>query len=446
MFPSLCAIYRERKHFRKLRSAAILVLLASGGALAARAATLCVNPRGTSGCKSTITEAVNAASPGDTIVIAPGTYKEDVVITQSVSLIGSSQATIIDASGLSNGIFINGMSAAPGVGVSNIVISGITVRNANFEGILVANASDVSLTGNLVRDNDKALDVSAGACNGIDTSFETNEQDDCGEGIHLMGVNHSILVRNEVTHNSGGILISDETGPNDHNLISGNFVHANVYDCGITLASHGPAALTAAKGPFGVWYNTISRNVSMGNGTMAAGVGIFAPAPGNINTGNVVTGNDIVDNGATGVAMHNHAAPPGAPPVNLNDNVIVENHFSGNGPDNPGAPTSGPTGINIFSVAPITGTVISQNTFDNEAIDVGFDGPASSEVSVHFNDLSAGTGIDNLGAGAVDATENWWNCHGGPGASGRCATVMGSGVTTSPWLMSPFESDNHFDR
>jgi hypothetical protein len=437
---TLCVFRALKFNPSRLRIAAVLVVLSCCGALIANAATLCVNPGGTSGCKTTITAAVNAAMPGDTVLIAPGTYAEDVVIKQSISLIGSNRATVINATGLSNGIFINGMSSEPGIGVWGVVISGITVRNANFEGILVANASDVTLTGNLVTDNDKSLNVSAGTCTGINTGFETNEQEDCGEGIHLMGVEQSTILRNEVANNSGGMLISDETGPNSHNLISENFVHDNVYDCGITLASHAPAAATGATGAFGVWYNTISHNVSMGNGTKAAGagVGIFAPGPGNTNTGNVVIDNQIVNNGATGVAMHNHAAPPGAPPFNLNNNTIVGNWFSGNGPDNPGAPTPGPTAINIFSMGPITGTVVTQNTFANEAIDVGFSAPGG-QVNVHFNDFSAGIAVDNLGAGTVDATENWWNCALGPGATGRCATVNGSGVTTSPWLFYPFD-------
>lgn len=443
MFPALIGIPPLRVNPKWLRIAAGLVVFCGCGALVANAATLCVNPGGTSGCKTTITAAVNAASAGDTILVAPGTYKEDVHIKQSVSLIGANRWTVIDASGLPNGIFIDGMASAPASGVWHVVVSGITVRNANFEGILVANASDVSLIGNRITGNDKALDASAGTCNNIDTSFETNEGQDCGEGIHLMGVNHSTILRNEVAHNAGGILVSDETGPNDHNLISENIVRDNVYDCGITLASHGRAKFLTAGPSFGVWYNTISRNASIGNGTKAAGagVGIFAPGPGSTDTGNVVIDNLIRDNGATGVAMHNHAAPPGAPAFNLNDNVIAGNHFSGNGPDNPGAPTPGPTAINILSKGPITGTVISQNTFDHEAIDVGFNAPSSGELNVHFNDFSSGIAIYNLGAGTVNATENWWNCGGGPGATGRCATVTGSGVATSPWLTEPFDSD-----
>jgi len=43
-----------------------------------QAATLCVNPTGSSGCQTTIGKAVTAASAGDTVQVAAGTYKEDV--------------------------------------------------------------------------------------------------------------------------------------------------------------------------------------------------------------------------------------------------------------------------------------------------------------------------------------------------------------------------------
>ena len=435
---SLHLVSRTTIHRVRLIAAGVAGLAMTGLAVSASAATLCVNPNGSHGCSATIGAAVAAASPGDVIQVWPGVYTEQVTITKSLSLLGVwPQGAIIDATGLANGIWVDGMSAAPNAGVANVVISGLTVRNANFEGILLTNATNVTLVGNEVTDNDRSLDTSDDTCPGI-PAFETNEGDDCGEGIHLMATDHSTIVRNDVGHNSGGILTSDETGPSDHNLVSENFVHDNVLDCGITLASHAPA-LSGAKLSFGVWYNTISHNVSLRNGTQAAGagVGIFAPSPGTTNTGNVVIDNDIRDNGATGVAMHNHAAPPSAPPVDLNDNAIVGNRFSGNGPDNPGAPTPGPTGINVFSMGTITGTVISQNTFDNEAIDVGFSAP-NGQLNVHFNDFSAGIGVDNLGAGTVDATENWWHCASGPN-NAHCTTVSGPGVSFTPWLTQPFD-------
>jgi nitrous oxidase accessory protein NosD len=417
------------------------------GTPGAHAATLCVNPGGTSGCQSTISAAVTAASPGDTVLVAPGTYKENVVLTQPIALLGSNRASIIDATGLANGIFVNGMSAPPKIGISNVTISGFTVRNANFEGVLIANATDVLLTGNLVTDNDKSLNISASTCPG-QPAFETDEGDDCGEGIHLMGTYHVSVVGNESAYNSGGILTSDESGPSQGNLIIDNYVHDNPYDCGITFASH-PSA-TSSGAPYGVTGNTISHNVSKHNGYQVpgagAGVGIFAPIPGTTNAGNVVIDNDLRDNGATGVAMHNHVAVPSpGPAVNMNDNVIVGNHISGNGPDNVGVPASDPTGINVFSMAPVSGTVISQNEIEQESIDVGFNAP-SGQMNVHLNNFNdAATGVDNFGAATIDATENWWNCPQGPGSSHGCATASGTGVTTDPWLTAPYALDAPLD-
>ena len=412
------------------------------------AATLCVNPGGKFGCKSSISAAVSAASPGDTILVVPGTYKEQVVITKSISLVALVKGqSIIDAKGLSNGIFINGMWAAPKAGVNGVLVSGFTVRNANFEGVLIANASDVTIVNNHVLDNNKSLDIGGGECPGI-PAFETNEGDDCGEGIHLIGVDHSQIVRNESENNSGGILISDETGTSRNNLISGNSVHDNPYDCGITMASHGPATtvIPSATVSFGVMNNTIVHNNSSHNGLQlpgaGAGVGIFAPFPGTAAAGNVVSDNDLNNNGLPGVTMHNHAAAPApAPPVNLNDNVITGNRISGNAADTEDAGTSGPTGINVFSVAPITGTVISQNVFEDEAIDVAFKAP-SGQVNVHLNDFNnRAIGVDNLGTGTVDAIQNWWGCALGP-LSKRCASITGPNVVFTPWLLFPFNGDS----
>jgi hypothetical protein len=415
---------------------------------AASAATLCASTHKEPGCKATIGAAVAAASPGDVIQVAEGTYNEQVTINIPLSLVAApGSQTIIDATNLTTGIFVNGMSTAPTPGVSNVLISGFTVRNANFEGILVVNASDVTIVGNHVTDNNRSLDINGGTCPGI-PAFETNEGVDCGEGIHLMAVDDSTVIRNEIDHNAGGILLSDETGPSQHNYITGNNVHDNPFDCGITMASHAPATsvISTATVSFGVINNIVEQNISRHNGTQVpgagAGVGIFAPAPGATATGNVVLGNDLLDNGMPGVAIHNHAfAPAPAPPVNLNNNAVIGNHFSGNAADVSDTATSGPTGINIASLAPVTGTVIARNSFDSEAIDVAFKVP-SGQLSAHFNSFSSGTGIDNLGSGIVDASNNWWNCPIGPGGKSRssCATVAGTAVSFTPFLLSPSDA------
>lgn len=424
----------------RLLSAIAFVALA--GNLAA--ATLCVNPNGKAGCKSSIAAAVAAAPTGAVIEVEQGTYTGPITITKSLSLVAAPGATPnINATGQSNGILISGLSATPNAGVANVIVSGFNVHGANFEGILVVNASNVTLLDNHVHDNNKAL--TSTACPGI-PAFETNEVMDCGEGIHLMAVDHSFVLRNLVENNSGGILITDETGPTTANLIKGNTVRDNGYACGITMASH-PAA--NAAGPimavdYGISHNIISYNDSHHNGLAVpgagAGVGIFAPGPGSTNIANVVIGNTLYDNGLPGVTMHNHASVPNAPPIFFNDNVIVGNHIYSNAADTADAATGGPTGINVYSVAPMTGTIIAQNDIRDESIGVAFNAPAGSTLITHFNDFGGRlTGIDNLGSGSIDATNNWWGCANGPSA--HCSWTKGTGITTTPWLTRPFDLD-----
>ncbi|HUJ72484.1 MAG TPA: right-handed parallel beta-helix repeat-containing protein [Verrucomicrobiae bacterium] len=411
-------------------------LLLAGLCLPAAAATLCVNPSGKGGCSTKINDAVAKAAPGDRIQVASGTYKEDVIIGKALSLIGhDADDTKIDATGLANGVYVDGVDNA---GLKNVVVSGFTIENANFQGILVTNASSITISGNDVINNDKALNVSATPpCANLPPALQPGEGLDCGEGIHLTGVTNSTVAHNLISGNSGGVLISDDTGATHDNVISGNSVHDNPYDCGITLASHNPTT--------GVYHNTISGNDVSHNGFAVggagAGVGLFAPFPGTQTYGNLVVNNRLTNNGLPGVTMHSHV--PGTPAPNLNDNVIIGNQISGNNADTADAATPGPTGINIYGVAPITGIVILNNNIDNEAVDVAF--KASGAVSAVFNNLGDAIGVDNLGTGTVNALENWWGCPGGPNGGNHCATVVGT-VDYTPWLTRPIGGNGNHNR
>lgn len=415
----------------RLRCAAACLVL---GTFSAAGATLCVNPGGTSGCVNSIGAAMLLASPNDTIRVGPGTYKETIVITKSLSLMGANRQTvIIDAAGRANGLYIDGLDNA---NLSNVTVSGLTVKNANFEGILATNATGILIQNNVVTNNDKGLNVSAGTCAGL-PAFETSEAEDCGEGIHLVGVDHSTVSGNLVQFNAGGILISDETAPNHDNLITGNSVIDNPYDCGITMASH-PQAGTL-KAPQGVYHITVSGNISEYNGVITsggAGVGIFTPSPGTMAYGNVVIGNTLIGNGMTGVALHSHA-----PNQTLADNMIIGNHIANNGPDDS---TSAPTGIAAIGLLhpagtslPIPGLVISGNVIEAEAIDIAIQ--STNPAWIHDNTLSGGAGViglQNLGSGAINATQNWWGCPAGP-PDPTCSSVDGSGVITAPSTSKP---------
>ncbi len=420
------------------------VLLAAGTLVLAcpsvQAAELCVNSSGKGGCSTTISAAVAAAAPNDVIRVAKGTYHENVVIRKPLSLLGENpETTIIDATNLLNAINVDGFNYpnAP-LNLVHVIISGFTVQNADAQGIVVTNSSDVTISNNHATGNDRQLDWMALQCPPLPPYFQAGEGFDCGEAIHLSGVHHSVVSGNFVHDNAGGILISDDTGPNHDNVISGNTVQDNPFDCGITIASH-HFNLGPTDPSLGIYHITVVGNTSKRNGLISgegAGVGLFAGPPGAQNNANVVSNNVLTDNALPGVAMHTHG-----PFQSLNDHLIIGNQISGNGPDGD-VPTTVPTGISIFSpVVPLTGIVIVQNVFKREGIDISINTTnGASAIDAHLNSFLGDVGIDNIGAGSISATANWWKCSRGPGASG-CSTVTGSGVTTTPWLRRPFSDE-----
>lgn len=418
--------------------AGVCALMVVGCCQFALANTWCVNSRGTHGCKATINAAVMVAGSGDTIYVAHGIYQEDVTITEPLSLIGeNAENTTIDATGQLNGVTIEN--------TNHVVVSGFRVENADTAGIWITGSSFVTISDNIVTANDNALiPGTTPSCPVLDgTPFAIGEAADCGEGIFLSAVDHSVLSKNMVTGNAGGILVTDDTGQTHDNQIVGNrVVHNTQLDCGITVPSHNPNPISG-----GVFHNLIADNDSSYNG--GPGVGIFAPIPGTKAYGNIVENNRLIGNGLPGVTMHNHV-PDGTPnfppfPAVFNDNQIIGNVIADNAADNADAATSGPTGINIYSTVPMTGTVITGNSFARESLDISIhvpppdpaDGPA---FQIQLNNLNGGpkvAGVQNINPSTIiNALMNWWGCSAGPGAPG-CSTISGMGVQSTPWLTKP---------
>jgi parallel beta-helix repeat protein len=429
-------VIQTKRSTKSLAHGGWLLILTGVSILPATGATWCVNADTSSGCKATIGAAISAAAANDTVLVSQGMYAESVIIDKPLSLIGAdANKTIINASNLGVGIYVDGIDNP---GLANVFISGFTIQNAQFEGILITNASSVTIANNVLTGNDKALTPgpTGPTCPGI-PAFETAEGFDCGEAIHLSGVDHSTVTGNTVQNNAGGILLSDDTGATHDNVISGNAVANNPYDCGITLASHPPAALTKATSALGVHHNTIIGNQSMQNGLKGegAGVGLFASFPSAATYANVVMNNQLTGNGLPGVAMHGHT-----PNQNLNNNVIIGNTISGNGPDTDDAATPGPTGIVVSGIDPITGTIISGNTISQQAVGVAIFAPGDARVQ--RNTFTGGIGIANLGrGGVVNGDGNWWGCNYNPvfpfAAFAGCAITSGA-VNVGYWMSSAF--------
>ncbi|MGO8813850.1 MAG: nitrous oxide reductase family maturation protein NosD [Terriglobia bacterium] len=436
---------------------AVLFAAFYGPATATAANTLCVNPNGSHGCYAKIQTAVDAALPNETINVARGTYTEEVLIGKPLSLIGAgADPSVIDATGLAHGIFVDGLDYP---GLNGVTIAGFTVKNALFEGILVVSASDVTIRDNQVVDNDKSQGLEfTGApmgCTGQPGNgiYENDESGDCGGAIHLIGTVHSILSGNLITGNADGVLISDETAESRDNLLIHNAVKDNPLECGIVLASHPPMGAIGSP-HHGVHHNTVAENVSTGNGVKVggSGVGLFSDGIGQGRASeNVIIRNTLTNNGLGGVALHTHVGPAfGLPADNMNGNMIIDNYIAGNLADQDDTATPGSVGININSGgggSPVYGTIISQNVIRDEDIDIAVNTPA--QVDIHLNDLLGGkAGVEDVCAydgssactGSIDTTQNFWGCPAGPGGPG-CTTISGTDILFAPWLRQPIGDD-----
>ena len=162
------------------------------------------------------------------MVVCQGTYHEQVVIAKPLSLQG--QRATIDQTGVTPTLQVD----IPGLGKqtifaavvmlsSDIRFSGFTVTHALGEGIVAAGLSG-DLSGIFISHNAVVHNDLGGGVPPVSTYFECAAEGqapgDCGEGVHFVAVAYSQITRNYIADNSGGVLLSDDTGPTHNNLVA----------------------------------------------------------------------------------------------------------------------------------------------------------------------------------------------------------------------------------
>jgi hypothetical protein len=345
----------------------------------------------------TIGSAVKAAAPWSAVVVCPGSYHEQVVVKKPLSLIGL-HATI-NQKGVTPAFVVNPphvgkLTIFAGVVIvsSHVRVQGFTVTNALGEGILAAGVrgtiSDITIRHNAVVHNDLGGGVPPASA-----YFECQAQGqvpgDCGEGVHFLAVANSQVSGNFIAGNSGGVLLTDETGPTHNNVIENNIVTRNASDCGVTVPGHNPAALNAQgqrqPAVAGVYDNAIVHNVITSDGLKGEGAGVlFANAgPGTASYNNLVEGNFIAGNELSGVTMHAHTLAPGQHEY-LSGNKIIGNRIGTNNTggdplDFPASPKdTKTTGVLVFSGGTPVWTVIARNHISDNSIGIWLSKPVQA--------------------------------------------------------------------
>jgi hypothetical protein len=264
---------------RVMKKSAFAFLLALTTGSAADAATIHVPADA-----ATIQQAINAAAPGDTVLVAPGTYLENLTfLGKAITVVseGGPAVTVIDGNWA--GPVVAFTSGEP----RGAVLRGFTVQRGattfSGGGILVQNSSPT------IADN---WIIGNGACSGA--------------GVYS-GFGSPLIERNRIARNflygcTGGFGIGVYIGGDSAAELIGNSITDNngpAHGGGVTLFAAGRAVLR---------WNVIARNVTSGFSPCTQGGGIWmvnfsqATIVNNLVVGNVAgCGGGLYWSGSTGV-------------------------------------------------------------------------------------------------------------------------------------------------
>jgi nitrous oxidase accessory protein len=162
-------------------------------------------------------QAIDQSQVGDILLLAPGTYVGNFVISHSLtltSLVSPFQSsskhglTTLDAQGNGNALVIQ----ANDVTVSNLVLKnwGDDLTETT-SGIKVKSASNVNIERNQLQGNGFGIYFEGVTDSSIDenevTGNESYRSPDRGNGIHLTNVKHVMVTNNNVRHTRDGLYI-----------------------------------------------------------------------------------------------------------------------------------------------------------------------------------------------------------------------------------------------
>ncbi|WP_406063758.1 right-handed parallel beta-helix repeat-containing protein [Streptomyces sp. NBC_01077] len=290
-----------------------------------------------------IQQAVDAAKPGDTVVLSPGTYRESVRITTSnLTLRGSTVFPTVLVPGKAaaddvcakagHGICVTGTDSSPveGVTVRSLTLRSFTKnglwasqtdrlkvhrvtaeKNGNW-GIALERSVRSVLTHNVARDNADAglfvsntTDTEAGAVDTKGTVISHNRISGNRIGVTVRRLRNLTVERNEATGNCAAVfVVGDESTPRAGAMsLRRNNIHANNKHCPKTprlpfLQGSG-IVLTGAEETL-VAENRIVDNV--GASPLSGGIVLFKSFVGALNERNEIRDNVVLRNGSADLA------------------------------------------------------------------------------------------------------------------------------------------------
>jgi parallel beta-helix repeat protein len=163
--------------------------------------------------RSSIQAAVDAAGPGDTVVVPPGRYREAVTIGKSGITIRGSRGAILDASGFAVGIRVAagpGGPACPTPTARDVTIDGLRIENARFTGVLLRGVDGFAVHDGVYAGNEEYAIFPICSQSGV---IESNDVAGTNDAAIYVGNSHNVVVEhNHATDSTVGIEIENSTG------------------------------------------------------------------------------------------------------------------------------------------------------------------------------------------------------------------------------------------
>ncbi|MGA7076741.1 MAG: right-handed parallel beta-helix repeat-containing protein, partial [Halobacteriota archaeon] len=225
---------------------------------------------GNGGTYNTVAQAIDAAHPGDIIVLGPGTYNENLVVNKPLTIVGNGSATtIIQAADPSKdvlqlksnnirveGLTVQGASGAAGVNVDQVascVVAGISAHG-NVRGVYLNHATNNEVRNSNLADNGYGVYGDYASSNTISNNVATGEKgygNTLGDGIYLFYSDSNTITENDL---SGNHVYGISLYHSSNNTISTNTISKNE-QIGVRLRECDNNTLK---------FNTISGNAQQG--------------------------------------------------------------------------------------------------------------------------------------------------------------------------------------
>jgi nitrous oxidase accessory protein len=291
----------------------IFFFILGAAASQAEAAIITVNNNG-SGNYTSIQEAVNSAQNGDTILVSPGVYRENIKVNKELTILShptlsgnQTNRTYIIGAGSDNAVF--------SVNSSNVTINGFHIAGGSpgkdmykEVGLYLEGVRNCSLSNNTLILNDLGIALNNSQGNYVNENLVSLGN----EGIILDNSKENVLSNNLVVKNNQGISLNNSF----NNTLINNTASSNEIGIFLRMSQVNKLAYNLIlKNEYGIRCQAVESNILINNSLYLNGIGVYLRGSSNnsfyqnefINFLNAVDeGNNVWNSSSAGNFWDNH--------------------------------------------------------------------------------------------------------------------------------------------